>query len=285
MIEASPIAIVGTGLLGGSIGLGLRAVGYAGTIIGVGRRQSTLDKAMAHGCVDEVSLDIGEAARRAQLVILATPLGHFEPLLEQVAASDHEGLVVTDVGSTKAKVMADARRLLPDARRFVGSHPMAGSERHGPEHAEADLFDHRPCIVVAEEDTDGGAVEIVSELWATLGMRVLRMTAEEHDRKAAAISHVPHALAVLLVELAEEAEALDVASSGFADTTRIAASDPDVWADIFMHNPGSVVDAIDKFAQRLQRFRDVVAAGDRERVKDVLSRAKQVRDGWASGQL
>jgi len=282
MIEVSPIAIVGTGLLGGSIGLGLRAVGYAGTIIGVGRRQSTLDKALSHGCVDEVSLDLADAVGRSRLVILATPLGRFAPLLEQIAASDHEQLVVTDVGSTKARVMADARRLLPQPRRFVGSHPMAGSERHGPEHAEADLFDHRPCIVVAEQDTDAPAIEMVSQLWSTLGMRVLRMTAEEHDRKVAAISHLPHALAVLLVELAEEAEALGVASSGFADTTRIAASDPDVWADIFIHNPGGVVEAIDGYMDRLHRFRDVVASGQRERIIDVLARAKHVRDGWAS---
>lgn len=274
------IAIVGTGLLGASLGLGLRAAGFGGIILGVGRRWSTLDRARAVGSIDEGSTDPADAAARSDLVVLATPLGAFADLLSAVATRDHEGLVLTDVGSTKQRVCADARRLLPDPGRFVGSHPMAGSEQQGPDAARAGLFAGRPCVVTPEPDTNAESLARVRCLWSLLGMTLIEMTPAEHDRKVAAISHLPHAVAALLVRLADERDALDVASTGFRDTTRVAGGDPPVWRDIFATNRADVVDAIDAFARLLTEFRTLLVDDDQAALLDLLRTIKQRRDAW-----
>ena len=236
--DVRQITIVGTGLLGGSIGMALRDRGFAGRVVGVGRNAQTLERARQLGCVDEVCHDLGSALPGCGLVILATPLKAFAGLFQEIAQADHEGLIVTDVGSTKRQVCDDAIRVLPDPRRFVGSHPMAGGERHGPDHARGDLFEGKPCIVTPAQDAHELAVGRVEQLWRSLGMRLVQMTPQEHDRAVAAISHLPHVVAVLLVELAEKRNTLQIASTGFGDTTRIAAGDPGLWADIFTLNRG-----------------------------------------------
>ncbi len=280
------VIIVGVGLLGGSIGLGLRAAGYAGRRIGIARTQATLDTARQRGCVDETATDLADVLRRmderaAPLVVLATPLGRFADLLATLAADSHGNLVVTDVGSTKARVCQDARRLLPRPGWFVGSHPMAGSEKQGPAHAAADLFRGRPCILTPADDAQPRAMEVVTWLWRTLGMRLLTMEPAEHDRQVAAISHLPHAAAVALVQLAVETGALEVASTGFRDTTRIAAGDVQVWADIFECNREAVADALGRYGELLDHLRAVVAHGSREDLVSLLGDVRTARSDWA----
>lgn len=282
MHKLKQVTIVGTGLLGGSIGLGLRAAGYRGRVVGVGRRKSTLEAARQRGCIDEGVTDLPHAAAEAGLIILATPLQNFPELLEQIAASGTSA-VVTDVGSTKVQVCRDARRLLGEKQRFIGSHPMAGGEKQGPQHAQAQLLRGAPCIVTPEDGADGEALALIEQFWSALGMHVMRMAPQEHDHLAARISHLPHAVAVLLVAVAEKSGGLSIASTGFADTTRVASGDAAVWLDIFITNRQPIVAAIDEFAHELAHFRKMLAESDDAGLLDRLTRSKQVRDQWVVG--
>lgn len=279
MSEPRTIAVVGTGLLGGSLGLGLRAAGYTGRLIGVGRRPQTLEKARARGCIDEGTCDLAQAAQASDLLILATPLGAFETVLRQLAPAQHEGLVVTDVGSVKGAVCQAAARWLPHPALFVGSHPMAGSERQGPEHAREDLFRGRPCIVVRGRASDA-AVATAEWLWRRLGARLLHMSAEEHDRKVACISHLPHATAAVLLQLASAEDAFEVASSGLADTTRVASGDPELWADIFLLNAASMLKSLESLQAQAERLKEWIAQGERARLVEMLRASKNRRDDW-----
>jgi len=278
--DAKRIAIVGVGLLGGSLGLALRQRGYTGTILGVGRRQSSLDRAVARNCVDQTTTDLASAAVDADLIVLATPLGTFENLLTTLGGAQRDGAVITDVGSTKAFVESLAARCLSNPARFVGSHPMAGSETHGPDAADSELFVGKPCVITSADRADGDAVERVRMLWRVVGMRLIELTPERHDQAVAAVSHLPHAAAALLVELAGEQDVMDVASTGFHDTTRVASGDPGVWMDIFQTNRDAIVEQVGRFEGHLRQLRERLIAGDDEAVRAILEQAKQRRDQW-----
>jgi len=282
--DVGQVTIVGTGLLGGSIGLGLRATGYGGRIVGVGRRDQTVRRAEALGCIDEGTTDLGKAlcCESGLLVVLATPLAAYEKVLGELANSveDDDKMVVTDVGSTKQHVCATAKRLLPENASFVGSHPMAGGEQHGPDQAVADLFQGKPCVIADEPDTCPAAMALTESLWLTLGMRPVRMTALEHDHQTAIISHLPHAVAAMLVQLGCRSDAMGVASTGFRDTTRIASGDPDLWLDIFSTNRSELLKAIDTFGIDLSRLRQLIEDNDRPALLDMLGLSKARRDLW-----
>ena len=284
MLQVDQVTIIGTGLLGTSIGLALRAAGFAGRIVGVGRRQATVEKACALGGVDRASTDLAEVLPDSQLAIVCVPLGRFATLLEQIARHDHHGLIITDVGSAKGCVLDAAHRFLPFPERFVGSHPMAGSERQGPDAARADLFQAKPCIITPEPDTALPALRAIESLWSTLGMSVIRMSARQHDRKTAVISHLPHALAVLLVRVATERGGWEIASTGFRDTTRLASSNPPMRVDIMVANRDEIIDAVDGLRDQLHSLRTTLADGDAEALRDLLHGAKSARDAWLAGQ-
>jgi prephenate dehydrogenase len=279
------VAIVGVGLLGGSIGLGLKQAGYTGRILGVGRRQASLDKARDHGCIDETALpsDTLWQVDRPTLVILATPICTFEEHLKAIGQAGGRNLIITDAGSTKAVVCDYARKHLPDPSWFVGAHPMAGSEKQGPEHADAAMLRNRPTILTPLTDTQPDAIRIVAALWQAIGMRTMEMTPEDHDNAVAAISHLPHALAMQLVINAQrQPRALDIAAGGFRDTTRVASGDVAIWKDIFLTNRQAMITMIDQFTADLTHLRDRIAAGDEAFVAQQLGLAKTVRDQWAA---
>ena len=278
--QVRQIAIVGTGLIGASLGLALRGINYPGRIIGVGRRQSTVDRALALGCMDDGSTELGKTVVESQLVVLATPFQTTTGLLEHLAPCDHPDLVITDVGSTKQHICSAAERTLPEPGRFVGSHPMAGSEKQGPEHAQARLFDAKPCVITPLEHSTEEALTRVRALWTMLGMHLIEMSPVEHDRKTACISHLPHALACQLVALAAKKQALGVASTGFRDITRVASGDPELWQQIFTSNRQEVVAALDAFLEELKAFRAKLASNDDERLLEQLRFSKQERDEW-----
>jgi len=278
------ITIVGTGLLGASLGLALKERGFSGKIVGVGRRLTTVNRARQLGALDEASTDLAQAVEHSDLLILAAPLGQFEPIFQSLAACEHHGLVITDVGSTKSQVCALARRYLLAPGQFVGSHPMAGSEQQGPDAASAQLFHGKPCILTPESDTNGDAVKLVRELWQTLGMRVLAMSPGEHDEQVALISHLPHLVAVVLVDLAARYAAMDVASTGFADTTRVASGDANIWADVFASNRQALVQAIDEMTGELAKARQMIADNRHDETLAWLRKSKAVRDAWMSGK-
>lgn len=274
------ITIVGPGLLGASCGLGLRAAGYKGKIAGVSRQLSTAKRAQQLGCIDTAATDLGPPVRDSGLVVVAIPLGAYEQVFEQLAQHDHDHLIITDVGSTKQQVCALAKRLLPAPARFVGSHPMAGSEQHGPDAAHADLFEGKPCIITLQPDCQKIAVQTVENLWTLLKMRLVHMPADEHDRHVARISHLPHAMAVLLLQLATEQGGLELASTGFKDMTRLASGDPQIWRDIFATNREAMIEALDAFAQELSGFRDCLSQNKDQAMLELLDKGKQVRDTW-----
>ena len=213
------------------------------------------------------------------LVVLCAPVRQFPALFEQLRGLP-AGVLVTDVGSTKAEVMGWAKEILgADARRFVGSHPMAGSEKRGPEAARGDLYEGAVCLICESAVSDPAAVEKVEAMWRAVGMRTVRVGAEAHDRWVATISHLPHAVAFSLMNAAaKHPEALQAVANGFLDTTRVASSDVEMWTDIFLTNRAAVVEAMDSFAADLSALRTAVANGDEGAIRAVLSSAKKSRD-------
>ncbi len=281
MINASQIAIIGTGLLGASTGLALKAAGYAGRVVGIGRRLDTARRAVAVGACDAAAVDFAVVAD-CQLAVIAVPLSGFDAVFQQLAAHDHDALVITDVGSTKLDVVEKANRYLPAPARFIGAHPMAGSERTGPDAATADLFQHKPCIICKDERSDPDAAEQVEALWRAVGCQLLHMDPLEHDRATAVTSHLPHAVASLLVLVAEQLGGFEVASTGFTGATRLASGGPDMRADLMHANAPRLADALAALSGQIDAMRDALTSGDHARLLNMLNDAKQRRDAWLS---
>lgn len=274
---------MGVGLLGGSVGLACPAAGLTAVRVGIGRRRASLNRALRYDAVDEITLSFARGLKGAQLVVLATPIGKFEPLLEKMAPHLEPGTVVTDVGSTKAHVVGLAKRLLPAHCRFVGSHPVAGSEQTGVEYARADLFDGAVVFVTPTRSSGQVATRLVRDFWRVLGARVRTLTPEQHDDVLGRVSHLPHALASLLI--CTTADSLDAAGPGMIDTTRIASGDPGLWRDIFGTNRRPVINALDDFARQLRQFRQLLAADDRAGIERLLAAAKRRRDRWITRKV
>jgi prephenate dehydrogenase len=277
------LAIVGVGLLGGSVAKAARAHALAREIVGVGRDAGRLQPALDDGTLDRVSTDLAEGLRGADLVVLAAPVLANERLLDAAWRAAAPGALLTDVGSTKRGIVAAAERLAATRRdvQFVGSHPMAGSERSGYAVARVDLFHDATVVVTPGESSDAGAVKGVSELWTALGARVVTLEPDVHDRAVAAISHLPHVVAWALVDAVTRFEpaALGIAARGFKDTTRIAASDPDVWREILLDNRDAVVASLGAFREALDALERLVAHGDGAALTALLARAKATRQG------
>lgn len=278
--DLSRITIIGTGLLGGSVGLALRAKGFAGRIVGAGRRRETIDRACRCGCIDEGTTDLASAVAGAGLTLIAVPLSRFESTFEQLAGCVNEDDLISDLGSTKQNVMDLARRHLPRPQRFVGAHPMAGSEQQGPDAARADLFDGKPCIITPEPDTDPDALAVVEALWRSLGMKLLHMPARQHDQEAAVTSHLPHAAAVLLVQVAAHRGGWELASTGFGKTTRLASSNPPMRSDIMMANREAILVALEEMNDQVGRLKHLLTSSDEQALLEYLESAKDRRDEW-----
>jgi prephenate dehydrogenase len=285
MKNLSTVTLVGVGLLGGSIGLALRAAGFTGRRIGVGRRRSSLDKALACDAVDQVTLDPADGVAEAQLVVLSTPIGQFEPLLRQIAGALAPGTYVTDVGSTKAQVVRTARRLLPAGVRFVGAHPMAGSEKTGVEFARADLFEEALCLVTPTRATPAEDATAVCHFWQALGGHTVTLSPQQHDKLMARISHLPHVAAAALVRLAGKQNAIDLAGPGFQDTTRIASGNSAMWTDILRSNGKPIQKALDDLIKELTKVRGYLQDEDIRAIEKWLEDGKKTRDGWIAQRL
>lgn len=280
MDRIDQLAIIGTGLLGTSLGLALKQRGFPGRLVGLGRREATLERARQRGAVDQTSTDPAAVLPEAKLVVAAVPLGGFEAVFKQLAPHQHAEMVVTDVGSTKAGVLAAAKRHLPRPEQFIGAHPMAGSEQAGPDAADPGLFEGKPCILTPDQPSDEQARAEVRSLWERVGMAVATMPAEAHDRQAATISHLPHILAGLLVETARERGGWELASTGFRDMTRLASANPPMWADILTSNREPIRHLIQTFQQQLQTMDERLAAADHQALLDWLQQQKDHRESW-----
>jgi prephenate dehydrogenase len=275
------VAIVGVGLIGGSIGLALRDRGLAGRVIGVGRRVDSLRKAMEAGAVTETALNLDEAIRPADLVVFATPVNRIAPAILEASRHFSSGALITDAGSTKAEMVRELdATLLPDIR-FVGGHPLAGGEKAGPENATADLFEGRVAIVTPTDRTPRTVVRDATEFWASLGARVITMSPEEHDEAVAAISHLPHLLASAVARCTPK-ERLDLAASGWRDTTRIAAGDAELWTQILLSNRRNVLKSLARFEKTVSRFKAALKNDDPAALKRLFAEAKRIRDAVGS---
>ena len=275
------VAIVGVGLIGGSIGRGLQARKLAGRVIGVGRSRASLEAARRTGAVTETALDPAAVAE-ADLVVVTTGVKSIPGLLEVIDRSIRPGTLLTDAGSTKASIVAAWEKRRKSRRgRFVGSHPLAGSHRRGPEAADGELFTGRVAVVTPAAATPPADVEAVGEFWSALGATVFVMSPREHDRIVAATSHAPHVMAAAIAAATSPA-ALPFTAGGWRDTTRIAAGDAELWADILLDNAEPIGKALGRIATATERILAAVEAGDRRRLITLLSRAKDVRDALGS---
>jgi prephenate dehydrogenase len=278
------LAVVGVGLLGGSVALGARAQGLAREIVGVGRDRTRLDAPLRAGAVDRVTTDLGAGVHDADVIVLAATVLANERLLADVWRAASPSALITDVGSTKGGIVGVAERLGAEQRRaFVGSHPMAGSEKSGYAAARADLFHGATVIVTPTDDSEPRAVKGVTALWEGLGARVSVLDPDTHDRVVAAISHLPHVAAWALVDAVGrfEAGALGFAARGFKDTTRIAASDPVMWTEILLGNRDAIVASLAAFRRAVDELERLIVAGDRAGIEALLARMKTQREGIA----
>ena len=275
------LCVVGPGLLGGSVALAARARRLAGEIVAVGRRDASVAPALRAGAVDRAVTDLAEGLRGADLCVLATPVATLEGQLAAVWAAAEADVVITDVGSTKGRIVERAERLaVGRPLAFVGSHPMAGSERAGFAEARADLFVGATVIVTPTARTAPAALARVRGLWEQMGARITVLDPLTHDRATAAVSHLPHLVADALVDavLRMDPAFLEVAARGFRDTTRIAASSPSIWREIFLDNRVALAEAVAAFRKSLDHLEDVLATGDAAAVDAELERIKQQRE-------
>jgi prephenate dehydrogenase len=255
------VLIVGTGLIGGSIGLALRKA-QGTTVIGVDASPSNADAALQAGALDEVADDLPSGAADADVIVIATPVGEILPTIERIASAARSGVVVTDVGSTKATIVARAEQLLGEGRSFVGGHPMAGTEGEGVASARPDLFEGALWILTPTHATSSVAYREVNSIVARLGAQTLALEPAEHDRLVALVSHLPYAIATALMTLAAnegDARLFRAAAGSFRDVTRTAGSNPRVWRDIFTTNRDAVLRELDQFTACLDALRTVVA--------------------------
>jgi prephenate dehydrogenase len=278
-------AIIGVGLIGGSLGMILRRKGLASSVVGVGRRIENLKLAVKLGAIDHYVVDAKEGVKDADIVILATPVDTYQRHLEEWASCLKPGAIVSDVGSVKGELVEQCERLMPAGVHFVGAHPIAGKEKTGVAAGSEDLFTGMRCIVTPTTQTNPEALERVRTLWQESGSTVLTMDPHLHDKILGAVSHLPHVVAFALmgalIDIRTEVPSLDLAGhsgGGLRDTTRIAASSPEMWRDIFLWNRENVVTCIEAYERSLGDLKRLIRAGDAAGIEKTLERAKQERE-------
>jgi len=275
------IVIAGVGMIGGSIGLALKRSGFRGKVTGFGRRWSSLKNAINVGAIDSAAMDLAEAMDGAGILIVCTPVDTIPVLIGESFKYAPKGCIITDVGSTKSRLVADIHKIVPDDIYFVGAHPMAGSHKTGVISATDNLFDNSICILTPTEATESEALEVISDMWKSLGANVKLLPPQEHDYFIAAISHAPHILACAIIQVAADIKnnerAIDFSSTGFADMTRIASGSPDIWKGILLQNE-MIVPILDKLENELKDIKSILLDKDEERLVEKLEQAKLIRD-------
>jgi prephenate dehydrogenase len=279
-MQLNVLTIVGVGLIGGSIGLAARRRGVARCVRGVGRQAASLDRARDLGALDEAFTDLGKAVPGSDLVVVCTPVDQIVQQVLEAAACAGPETVLTDAGSTKARIVRGIERQMPGLA-FVGGHPLAGSEKRGPEFADATLFEDRWTILTPTERTDPHAIDRVADFWQALGSRTRLMAPEEHDRALAVTSHLPHLVAAALAGLLSH-DLRPLTATGFRDATRIAGGDPQLWTAIFTHNRAAVLAALSTVQEKLREFERALEDEDWKALHDLLACAKENRDALGS---
>lgn len=276
MNDLRRVAVLGLGLLGGSISLAVLRSFTRVRVVGYTHRPSTRDKAGQLAVASEVVDDICQCVCDADLVILATPLCTFENIFAEIADALPSGCIVTDVGSTKELPHRWADKRLPGSVHYIGSHPIAGSEQRGVEYARDDLFDRAMCVLTATGKTNRPALQILKRFWLELGCFVKIMTPAEHDRVFANISHLPHMLAAALIN-ANSSEDLKFAGKGFMDTSRVASGPANVWADVLLTNTKNAIKGIDKVIAELNKLKEAIKGENKAKIEKLLETARNKR--------
>lgn len=281
------VALIGLGLIGSSLSLGMQRGGLAREIVGTARSEDTRRTAEQIGLVSRAFASAREAVDGADLVILCVPVGVNAALAEEIGPNLRDGAIVTDVGSVKMAVIEAIRPHIPDGVWFVAGHPISGSERTGPEAGFAELFDERWCVLTPDRDTDGDrrATERLTAFWRALGSNVEIMDPAHHDLVLAVTSHLPHLIAYNIVNTAThlervtDTEVIKFSAGGFRDFTRIAASDPTMWRDVFLNNREATLEMLGRFSEDLSALQRAIRYGDGDAMFEMFSRAQDVRRG------
>jgi cyclohexadieny/prephenate dehydrogenase len=277
------VALLGIGLIGSSMAHAMRRGDLAGHIAGYARRPETQAAAKAVGFADSIHGDAASAVRDADLVVLATPVGAFGALAKDIASVLKPGAIVSDVGSVKTAVVRDVGPHIPEGVHFIPAHPIAGTEQSGPEAGFAELFDNRWCILTPPPGTDPAAVEKLREFWQRCGSNVDVMDPRHHDLVLAITSHVPHLIAYNIVGTADdleavtESEVIKYSAGGFRDFTRIAASDPTMWRDVFLNNRDAVLEVLGRFSEDLSALQRAIRWGDGDALFNLFTRTRAIR--------
>ncbi|MBI5261986.1 MAG: prephenate/arogenate dehydrogenase family protein [Bradyrhizobium sp.] len=279
------VALIGFGLIGGSIARGAKLQGLAGEIATTARSEKTRARVVELNVVDRVVESNAEAVKDADLVILCIPVGACAAVAQEIAPHLKPGAIVSDVGSVKGAVVKDMAPHLPDSVHFVPAHPVAGTEHSGPDSGFAELFINRWCILTPPEGTDAAAIDRLHAFWSGLGARVEIMTPEHHDLVLAITSHLPHLIAYTIVGTADElgqvtsSEVIKFSAGGFRDFTRIAASDPTMWRDVFLANKEAVLEMLGTFNEDLSKLTRAIRRGDGEALFEHFTRTRAIRRG------
>lgn len=279
------VALIGLGLIAGSMSLAVRRAGVAGEITGYARSAATRDTAREINLVDRVCDSAQDAVKDADLVVLAVPVGAMAGVMADIAPVLKKGALVTDVGSVKGSVFDAVLPQLPEGVAFVGSHPMAGTEHSGPRAGFAELFDNRWCLIVAPDGAEEATVAKLETFWRALGSQTERMDVGHHDLVCAVVSHAPHLIAYTMVGVADDLrrvtdqEVIKFSAAGFRDFTRIAASDPTMWRDVFLTNKEATLEILGRFTEELFALQRAIRQGDGEHLHDYFTRTRAIRRG------
>jgi prephenate dehydrogenase len=280
------LAIIGTGLIGGSFALALKKAGEVGTVVGVGRSQKNLETARARGIIDDIASSIEQAIKGADLVFLAVPVGQMAGVMQAIAPHLESGAAITDAGSTKQDVCALAQQFLTGHLSwFVPGHPIAGAETSGAQAARDDLFNSRNVVLTPLPESNFKAIVKVQSAWQACGAKATLMPAAKHDRIFAAVSHLPHMLAYALVDMLAGRPDRDLffhfAASGFRDFTRIAGSNPEMWRDIALANRDALLVELKDYESKLAELKSALSTADGEAIEKMFARAQEARKSWA----
>ena len=279
------VALIGLGLIAGSMSLAMRRAGVAREIVGTARSMETRQTAAEIGLVDVVKDTIAQAVSDADLVVLAVPVGVMGAIAAEMAPHLKAGAVVSDVGSVKATVIAEVAPHLPQNVHFIPAHPVAGTEHSGPKSGFAELFDNRWCLLVPPAGADASEVEKLGRFWRGLGSNVEVMEPEHHDLVLAVTSHAPHLIAYTMVGVADDlrrvtdSEVIKYSAAGFRDFTRIAASDPTMWRDVFLNNKEATLEILGRFTEELFALQRAIRRGDGDHLHAYFTRTRAIRRG------
>ena len=279
------VALIGLGLIASSMAWGIKRGGLAAEVTGYARSAETRETARQIGLCDQIFDSAAEAVKDADLVVLCVPVGVMGQVAQEIAPHLKPGATVSDVGSVKRQVIADVAPHLPDNVHFVPAHPLAGTEHSGPTSGFAELFDNRWALVIADEGADREAVTKVIDFWRGLGSNVEEMDPDHHDLVLAVTSHTPHLIAYTMVGVADdlrrvsESEVIKYSASGFRDFTRIAASDPTMWRDVFLNNKDATLEILGRFTEELFALQRAIRQGDGDLLHDYFTRTRSIRRG------